>query len=118
MTAAMADMALLLLIFFMTATSMAPQKIKDIQLPTANADSVDQNHIYVGIDKDQRIIFNGEVISLQKLEAILAGDENSADKKVVIMADQNLPFGAVSGLLDVAKSLDLLDIVFISQPEG
>ncbi len=112
-TATMADIALLLLVFFMTTTSMSNQKLAKIDLPFGNADSIDQNHIYVGIDQYQKIYLNNEEISLDELRDFLSNGANTLDKKIVIMGDRNLPFGKLSDLLNVTKSLDLLDIVFI-----
>lgn len=117
-TSAMSDMAMLLLIFFMTATTIVTEKVEEIDVPTATADNIDQNHIYIAIDAEQNIIFKNKIISKEELERILFQKKDTVGKKIVILADKSLLFGAVSDILQIAKSLNLLDIVFISRPES
>ena len=117
LTAAMADMALLLLVFFMTATSMIPQKTEQIDLPKANAEMIDQNQIFISITKDAEIILNNEKVTLEELAFKLSEDQEAIDKKIVILADRSLSYGAVSNVLRISRSLELLNVVFLSQTE-
>ena len=116
-TAAMADMALLLLIFFMATTSMITQQNITVDLPKAQSEGVDQNNLYISITKESKIMFEEKEVSLAEMDELLLNRKNDLDKKIAIAADQSIPYEIVSELLEILKKNDFLNIVFISQTE-
>ncbi len=116
-TAAMADLALLLLIFFMATTSMITQQNITVDLPKAQSEGVDQNNLYISITEESKIIFEEKEVSLAEIDNLLLNRRNDLDKKIAIAADQSVPYEIVSELLEILKKNDFLNIVFISQTE-
>ena len=116
-TAAMADMALLLLIFFMATTNIIQQKAKEVKLPHAVTDGVSEDNIYVVVKKTGEIMINDQVLSQNELENQFADQSFDPTKKVAILADEDTTYENIEKLLQLLKEYDLLDVVFIAKPE-
>ena len=114
--AAMADIALLLLVFFMATTSTEPPKGVEVALPKALTSGAEQDNIYISIGKKGRIFYEGRPTDLENLKDLLSMRQGEKDRVVAITADKNLDYSIVKGLLDVLKESDFLNIVFMSIP--
>ncbi len=116
--ASMADMALLLLVFFMVTTSTEPPKGVDVELPSAVTHGAEQDTLYVTIGKDRDIYFDGRLVDLSDLkdELLLRGLEK--DRTISITADKSLDYETVQQVLNVLQESDFLNIVFMSEPKA
>ncbi len=114
---AMADMALLLLVFFMAATTSEPPKGVDVELPTAVTEGAEQDTIYLSISSNGDLYVDGEKSSKNDLKDYLSIHSGERDKTVSITADKNLPYKTVNSVLEILRDHDFLNIVFMAQPE-
>lgn len=114
--AAMADMALLLLIFFMATTSTEPPEGVEVDLPVAETRGAEQDSIYITIGKNGNIYFDGEKILINRLYENLVMREREKDHIVSITADKNLNYEVVVQILTILQEMDFLNVVFMSEP--
>ncbi len=112
---AMADMALLLLVFFMASTSAEPPKGVEVELPKAETQGAEQDSLYVSISNEGNIYFDGKPVSIEELSDRLAMRQSEKDRVISITADKNLDYKIISGVLLVLKRQDFLNIVFMSE---
>jgi biopolymer transport protein ExbD len=115
---AMADMALLLLVFFMAATTSEPPKGAEVELPKAVTEGADQDSIYISIASNGTIYVDGEPADKEDLGDYLGQHTGERNKAVSITADKNLSFEQVDEVLEILRSYDFLNVIFMAQPEG
>ena len=100
------DIILVVLIIFMvTATTIAESSIK-VNLPdAASADAAESNSLGLSLEKDGRLLLDGEEISVEDLTLSLV-EARKANKDVVclIAADEEVAHGRVVWLIDLVKS--------------
>lgn len=114
---AMADMAFLLLIFFMASTSTEPPKGVEVELPIAMTKGAEQDSLYITISKEGDIYFDGQPVSLQMLYNGLAVRKVESDRIISITADKSLNYEIVAAVLDVLREQEFLNVVFMSEPK-
>ncbi|MFH1380056.1 MAG: biopolymer transporter ExbD [bacterium] len=112
---AMADMALLLLIFFMASTSTEPPKGVEVDLPKARVQGAEQDSLYVTIGKDGSIYFDGKQVSLEEMRDLLAMRSGESDRIVSVTADKNLTYQIIFRALEVFQEQNFLNVVFMSE---
>ncbi|MEW6527835.1 MAG: biopolymer transporter ExbD, partial [Spirochaetota bacterium] len=114
--ASAADMAMLLLVFFMATTSTEPPKGVTVELPTAVTQGAEQDSIYISLSKEGNLYFDGKESSIEDIKDQLAIRQNEKDRIVSITADKDLPYSVVANVINVLRQYDFLNVVFISQP--
>ncbi len=112
---AMADLAMLLLIFFMASTSTEPPKGVEVELPKAEAQGAEQDSLFVSISKEGDIYFDGKPVDIQGLNDKLAMRQGEKDRIISITADKNLDYKLISNVLVVLQKQDFLNIVFMAE---
>lgn len=123
-TASMADIAFLLIIFFMLTTSFSPEKTT-VQLPESLIQiEVTKDPSIVAITEEGNIVFtSGEETSVP-----LSGPEELGlitreiidlvpNKEFVIKADRNAQYKAVDGVLDALRTNGAKRIGLLTRPE-
>lgn len=115
--ASAADLAMLLLVFFMATTSTEPPKSVEIDLPKSKTESAEQDTLYITLSQRGDIYFDGRLSSIPEIKDQLALRRGEKDRPVSLTADKKLNYSSVSGILNVLKEYDFLNVVFISQPE-
>ena len=113
---AMADMAFLLLIFFMITTSTEPPKGAEVNLPQAKTKGAEQDSLYISISNKAKLYFDGQPITLTGLRDKLAMRQGEVEKTVAITADKDLDYSIVAEVLSLLREKDFLNIVFMSVP--
>lgn len=104
-TVSLSDIVLLLLIYFMLASSFVLQPGIKVKLPkAASGQQEDANKIFLTVTKKEMIFLNQKQISLDDLNAQLKPllKENS-ERVVVIRADKDLSLEATIRVIDRAK---------------
>ena len=115
--AAMADMALLLLVFFMASTTTEPPKGVEVKLPTAQTEGAEQDSIYISISNEGKIYYENQEVNLTDFRNGLYRRRHEKDNVVAITADKGLPYNKVKEVIDILKELDFLNVVFMAEPE-
>lgn len=111
----MADMALLLLVFFMASTSTEPPRGVEVNLPHAETQGAEQESIYITLSRQGDLYVDGRRTTLQDLGDHLAMRQSEKDKIVSITADKNLEYRVIAGVLSSLRSQDFLNVVFMSE---
>ncbi len=112
---AMADMALLLLVFFMASTSTEPPKGVEVELPMARPQAAEQESLYVTISKQGDLYLDGKATNLKELYDNLAMRQSEKDNIVSITADKNLDYKIIREVIAVLQKQDFLNVVFMSE---
>ena len=113
--AAMADMALLLLVFFMASTTTEPPKGVEVRLPTAQTEGAEQDSIYLSMSSAGDLYYEGEKINLDELSAKLEQRSLEKDNVVALTIDKEMPYSRVKAVLDVLKEREFLNVVFMAE---
>jgi biopolymer transport protein ExbD len=100
---ALSDIIFMLLIFFIIASTLAVNG-EQVNLPKTSTGTPTQSTVTVTITSDLRYLVNNNEVPKEevelKLQAILS---NSADKKVVLNIDRDVPTGETIELFAVLK---------------
>ncbi len=116
----MADIAFLLLIFFITASILDMEKEVPVRLPESRVSHTESRRsISIWLDTRGELFFNGERGTLQALQAFAAYRASAApDLKALIHADRDLPFERVNVLLETLRDAGVYNIVLVSRKKG
>lgn len=116
--AGIADIVLLLLIFFLLTSSFIPQFGIRVDLPRAEAGApTEQQHVTVSITGEGTFYVNQEQIpEAQLLETVRsARGESSA---LILRADQNATVGQFATVANIAKALNMSVLMATQQTES
>jgi biopolymer transport protein ExbD len=113
---AMSDMALLLLIFFMSTTAIEPSLGIDVDLPSTTPSGTDQPHIVLTITKNNDIFFDDKKINYDELQNELSARQREKELVISIKADKDLEYRYVARVLNILRDQEFLNVVFLSQP--
>lgn len=120
------DVLLMLLIFFMVATTFNRMGALNIVLPEADSSTAVSQHrsVNISIDADGRYyvnrqeVINTELDTLKQAIATAAGDDTTP--QIVLQADRRTQLQSVVRAMDAARQLGFVHITFATSqpPEG
>ena len=90
-----------------------------VDLPNADAPrmDIDEEQPIVAVQRDGSLMFMGEPITLEQLEARLTTDETlRARDEVYIQADEEVPYGAVVRVLAVVRRAGINKMGLVTDP--
>mgnify|MGYP006146157629 CR=1 FL=1 len=100
----MADIAFLLLIFFMLTSTMVTTNALDLVLPKAKGKTDSNKNISVSINKDLEFFIDKDKVQEADLEArLLALFSNKEDKALILRAEEGVPIEKAVNVLDIAN---------------
>ena len=119
-TASMADIAFLLLIFFMVSTVLKLEEGLPITLPKAQAaqDIPRENVIHIWVDRTGKISINDMLVTINSVEGIVA--QRIRVNPGIIVAfytDEGAPYGVMSAIMEQLKRASAVRVSFASQKE-
>lgn len=105
--ATMADVAFLLIIFFMLTSTFARDTGLDITLPKAiTSESLEKREITVWVNRAGQVRVNETWVQPADLMTALRAEFAQADVRgVTIRGDEAVPYGTIVTVMDVAKQL-------------
>lgn len=106
-TASMADIAMLLLIFFMSTSIIQTHQSTAVRLPGAMAGETIQaeERIRISVGPNGDVAFNDARVPLENVGALLAAKRDSRpDLVITLYADTRTPYAVVAALLDQLKA--------------
>lgn len=119
-TASMADIAFLLLIFFMTTTIFKMEEGLPVRLPRAETAQKQKREkiLHIWIDAAGNISINDKLVTVENIEAIMMRNlkENPA-LIVAFNADHRTPYGVVSDVMEELKKANAIRVSFTSEKE-
>lgn len=100
---ALSDIIFMLLIFFIIASTLAVNG-EQVNLPKTGTGTPTQSTVTLTITKDLRYLVNNVDLAKEDVELRLHGYlDNSADKKVVLNIDRDVPTGETIEMFAVLK---------------
>ncbi|HIE04301.1 MAG TPA: biopolymer transporter ExbD [Candidatus Latescibacteria bacterium] len=118
-TASMADIAFLLLIFFMVSTTFVRYRGLPVELPRARKIKrieTRRNLVYIWITKDGKICVNDILTELNSLEEMMSRRMRENPRTIVsLRADEEVPYGKVSEVLQVLRRAGALRVNFATR---
>lgn len=117
--ATMADVAFLLIIFFMLTSTFAKDTGLDITLPKAlSSEKLEKREVTIWVSREGRIRVNEAWIAPGDLREVLRGEFAKAEVSgVTIRGDEGVPYGTIVTVMDVAKLLGA-DITLAAEVEA
>ncbi|MCH7549672.1 MAG: biopolymer transporter ExbD [Candidatus Krumholzibacteriota bacterium] len=116
-TSSMADIAFLLLIFFMVTTIFKMEDGLPVTLPRAET-AQKQNRekiMHIWIDGGGNIAINDKLVQVLQIEDILVAMLGERpDLIVAFMADDRAPYGVVADVMDELKDANAIRVSFTS----
>lgn len=111
------DVMLVLLVIFMVTTPMMQSGI-GINLPRAETDTAPaEEGLRLAVTAEKYIYFENSVININLLESRLKQYYYGKPKKILyLQADENLPYGFVINIMDIAKKIGIETIALIIEP--
>ncbi len=102
-----ADVVLLLLIFFLLTSTYVMEPGIRVKLPSSTSDEVvSKKEIVVTITKDGELFLGGERIGLLELAGGLEADlSESIDKLIIIRAEKEVEVDRLVRVMDIARSV-------------
>jgi biopolymer transport protein ExbD len=115
-TASTADIAFLLIIFFMVATTFRSGKGLKVSLPEAQMTErilKKRNTESVWVDKTGRVSVNDNLVSVPTVTAVITEKViENPELVVVLQADKDVPYGYVTDVLEALKDARALKVTF------
>lgn len=122
-TDSMADIAFLLIIFFMVTTAFAARKGIDFRLPKQEADIPSEEtegleSVLIEIDASGRLMIDKRPVNLEDIQSYLLPKlAVNPNKFVIIKTDDNATYGDMIDVLDELKQADVQNMALPSKEE-
>ncbi|MCX7785374.1 MAG: biopolymer transporter ExbD [candidate division WOR-3 bacterium] len=120
-TASTADVAFLLIIFFMLTTVFRTEFGLKITLPSAEATErimKRRNVAHVWLDKAERISINDNLMDINSIVSVVRDKvADNPDLIMVVRADKEIQYGKVNDVLEALKEAGALKITFATEFE-
>jgi biopolymer transport protein ExbD len=119
-TSSMADIAFLLLIFFMTTTIFKMEDGLPVTLPRAETAQKQKREMImrIWINRTGNISINDKLIAVDNIEAvILTMMQEKPSLIVAFNADDRCPYNIVSDVMEELKKANAVRVSFTSDPE-
>lgn len=119
-TASMADIAFLLLIFFMTTTIFRMEEGLPVTLPRAETAQKQKREriMHVWIDAAGNISINDKLVRMEQIETIMkAALSENPSLIIAFNADHRTAYGVVSNVMEELKKANAIRVSFTSDPE-
>jgi biopolymer transport protein ExbD len=119
-TSSMADIAFLLLVFFMVTTVLKLEEGLPIALPKAEAaQDIPREHVlHVWVDRVGKISINDMLVTIGSVEGIVA-QRIRANPGIIVAfyTDENAPYGVMSEIMEQLKRASAVRVSFASKKE-
>lgn len=120
-TASMADIAMLLLIFFMSTTIIQSRDLMDIQLPgtTAGEQIRRETTVRVSLGPSGEVAFNDARVALSDVgRALREKLRREPTLTISLHADARAPYGAVADLIEQIKAAHAPQVTLVASRKG
>lgn len=115
----MIDIVFLLVIFFMTSSSLVKIKAIKVDLPkAAKTDTNIKEPLTVSIDKDENLYVLGKKVSVNNIESILKTQiEKNEIKAIVVEGYQGISYQRIIEIMSLAKKVGVEKVSLAVQQE-
>jgi biopolymer transport protein ExbD len=120
-TSSMADIAFLLLVFFMVTTVLKLEEGLPIALPKAEAaQDIPREHVmHVWVDRSGKISINDMIVTTSSVEGIVA-QRIRANPGIIVAfyTDENAPYAIMADIMEQLKRASAVRVSFASKKEA
>ena len=116
----MADIAFLLLIFFMVTAVFAITPGLDIKLPEAEeAQAPEKENLFIVVDQDGNMKLNHKSVTFATLKEDLVEKRRILDNTtmIIIQGDERSTHGQIVQIMDIARQVGVVDQVIATEPQ-
>lgn len=119
----LADIAFLLLIFFMVTTVFRKERPRDVEFPEARStervDEKRQNILHVWIEPDGTIYMNDQITPPETIAPIVARLYEETDRRLVvaIRGDREVPYRVINEVTEALRDGNALRVNFATNLE-
>lgn len=107
------DVVLVLLVIFMVTTPLIVKESLKIELPkSTESDGGTPSEVGIGINKDNQVLLNGELISISDLQKALSARPDKEITTALISADKEARHGAIIEVINAIKKAGLDKFAF------
>ena len=120
-TSSMADIAFLLLIFFMTTTIFKMEDGLPVTLPRVETSQKQQREMIsrIWVNRDGVISINDKLVTVGNIEAIIVTMMQEKPSLIIAFnADDRCPYSVVSDVMEELKKANAVRVSFTSDPES
>ncbi len=120
-TSSMADIAFLLLIFFMTTTIFKMEDGLPVTLPRVETSQKQQREMIsrIWVNRDGVISINDKLVTVGNIEAIIVTMMQEKPSLIIAFnADDRCPYIVVSDVMEELKKANAVRVSFTSDPES
>lgn len=122
-SSSLADMAFLLLIFFMVSTTFRKEQQRDVTLPEAEAtqklDTPRKNILHIYVEKTGDIYINDRHVPAANVGAVVRPlyDESHQQLVMVLKADREVPYRVMNEVQEQLQSAHATHVTFYTNME-
>jgi biopolymer transport protein ExbD len=122
-SSSLADIAFLLLIFFMVTTVFRKETERDIEWPDAAAtqqiDEKRQNIMYVWVEESGQVFINDRPVNMSDVSSLVAPAWNESNRRlrISLRADARAPYRYINSVTDEIKEAGAMYVVFATDLE-
>ena len=122
-TASMADIAFLLLIFFMVATTFRKEKPRPVVIPDASqtqrTDEKKKNILHVYIEPDGQIFINDRLVPVEQVSDVVLPEYVRSDRRLVVSlkADRDVPYRYINAVTEELREANAVRVLFSTDLE-
>src|SRR5690606_29312476 len=119
----LADMAFLLLIFFMVSTTFPKEKPRRLPFPeaeqTKRVDEPRKNIMHVWVEQDGSVYINDRLVPIEDVSAIVGPEYDRSDRQLVISlrADRDVPYRWVDAVQKELQEARAVRVTFYTNLE-
>lgn len=120
-TASMADIAMLLLIFFLSTTIFKAREAMSVRLPGATTGGPfhREQAIRVWIGPRGEVAFNDAAVPVERVGSVLASKlTRNPELSIALYADARVPYGTVARVLDEVQRAHAARVTLTTEPRG
>jgi biopolymer transport protein ExbD len=121
-SSSLADMAFLLLIFFMVSTTFRKEQDRDVRIPEAEAtrkmDDARKDILHIFVERDGRVFINDQIVPMEDVSTIV-GPMYADNQKllIVLRADVDAPYRYIDLLQEELQEAGAVRVTFYTDLE-
>ena len=114
----LADIAFLLLIFFMVSTVFRQEKPRDIERPEAAAtQKVDEKRkdiLHLWVERDGTVFMNDAIVSMDNISNVVGPLYEASERRLVVAvrSDKDVPYGTINQITEELQDAGALRVNF------
>src|SRR5690606_30549569 len=119
----LADVAFLLLIFFMVSTVFRQEQTRDVSMPEAAAtqrvDEKRRDILHLWVEQDGSVFINDALVPVQNISDVVQPQYIASSQRLVvaIRSDRNVPYGVINDVTEELREAGALRVNFATHFE-